>query len=95
MERIAVPGAPRSTEEAPVLENPASPSVSVVAATQIRFGASTLQGVWGSASLLLASLPAATTYSVPGCDAIACATAGSTPEPLVDTLATCAPMSPA
>jgi len=82
--------------DGPLSEKPASPSVGVVAATQSRLGASTLQGVCGvSASLSVPSLPAATTYSVLGCAATASATARETPWPLIETLATCAPMLPA
>src|SRR3954454_16094629 len=66
VERMPVPGAPRSTDAAPKFEKLASPSVGVVAATQTRFALARLHGAcgWRSLSSPMPSsppLPAATT----------------------------------
>ena len=62
---MSTPGAARSTLTAPKFEKLASASLELVAATQILFAASGvvagLQGPCGEVSLLVPSLPAATT----------------------------------
>src|ERR671923_2114294 len=88
------PGAARSTERRPTLENQARLSALSVAATETTFGVSYDDGYVGAASLSLLSLPAAATKSAPSASVVAIASASACEysSPAQELFRICAPL---